>query len=69
LLVIGNKESAQSVQEEYMPFFTNGHLVIHENMGHMDVGNLEAEASQHMEKMFFLKGIVDISKFQKTEVR
>jgi len=69
LLVYGSKESAQSVIEEYMPFFKNGHIVFHENMGHMDVGALQAEASQHMEKMFFLKGIVDISKFQNTEVR
>ncbi len=69
LLVYGSKESAESVQKEYLPFFKNGHIVFHENMGHMDVGALEAEASQHMEKMFFLTGVVDISKFIKSEMR
>lgn len=69
LLVYGSKESAQSIQDDYLPFFKNGHIVFHENMGHMDVGAMEAEASQYMEKMFFLKGIVDISKFKNTEMR
>jgi hypothetical protein len=67
LLVYGSKESAENPKEEYLPLFTNGHIVIHENMGHMDVGALQPEAGRHMEKMFFLKGIVDASKFQKME--
>lgn len=69
LLVYGSKESEKSILEDYLPFFKNGHAVFHENMGHMDVGVLEAEASQYMEKMFFLKGIVDISKFRNSVMR
>ena len=66
LLVYGSKGSAEYV-DKYLPFFTNGEAVIHENMGHMDVGALQPEASWHLEKMFFLEGIVDTSKFQQTE--
>ena len=69
LLVYGSRESAEGVQKDIMPYFKNGRLVNHEDLGHMDVGATEAEATQHMEKMFFLKGIVDISKFRNSRVR
>ena len=67
LLVYGSKESAEYIDDIYLPLFKNGEIVIHENMGHMDVGALQPEASWHLEKMFFLEGIVDTSKFQQTE--
>ena len=69
LLVYGSKESAKGIIEDYLPFFKNGHIVYFDNLGHMDVGALEPGASQYMEKMFFLKGIVDISKFKKADMR
>jgi len=69
LLVYGSKAGAQWIQKDYLPLFKNAHLVTHEDVGHMDVGAIEAEASQHMEKMFFLKGMVDISRFRRSTVR
>ncbi len=69
LLIVGKKEMIPDAQKKFMPYFKKGHLVAHENQGHMDLGNLEYEATQHLEKMFFLKGIVDISKFKDSEVR
>jgi pimeloyl-CoA synthetase len=56
-------------EKKYMPYFKKGHLVAHENMGHMDLVNLEYNATQHMEKIFFLNGNIDISKFIEAEVR
>ncbi len=41
--------------------------MIHDNMGHMDVTALQPEAARHLEKMFFLKGAVDTSLFEKRE--
>ncbi|MBG0860429.1 MAG: alpha/beta fold hydrolase [Bacteroidales bacterium] len=67
LLVYGTKESAESVKRDYLPFFKNGHIVNYENLGHQDVGALQPEASRQLEKMFFLNGSVDTSKFIKTE--
>jgi pimeloyl-ACP methyl ester carboxylesterase len=67
LLVYGTKESAENVKKDYLPFFKNGHIVNYENLGHQDVGALQPEASRQLEKMFFLKGIVDTSKFIKIE--
>jgi pimeloyl-ACP methyl ester carboxylesterase len=67
LLVYGTKESAENIKREYLPFFKNGHIVNYENMGHQDVGALQPEASQQLEKMFFLYGSVDTSKFKKTD--
>jgi len=64
LLVVGTKDMMAHVQKEYMPYFTHGHLVAHEDMGHMDLPSLQIEATRHMEKMFFLSGIIDISKFK-----
>jgi pimeloyl-ACP methyl ester carboxylesterase len=69
LLVVGSKGMAAEAEKKYMPYFKKGHLVAHENMGHMDLVSLEYNATQHMEKMFFLEGKVDISKFKKSEVR
>jgi pimeloyl-ACP methyl ester carboxylesterase len=68
LLIVGKKEMVPGVEKNQMPYFKKGHLVAHENMGHMDLGNIEFAATQHMEKMFFLTGIVDISKFKESEV-
>lgn len=69
LLVVGTKDMMASVQRDYMPYFTHGHLVAHENMGHMDLPSLQIEATRYMEKMFFLEGTVDISKFKGSETR
>ncbi|RPH93261.1 MAG: alpha/beta fold hydrolase [Calditrichaeota bacterium] len=69
LIIVGKKEMIPDVEKNQMPYFKNGHLVAHENVGHMDLGNIEFDATQHMEKMFFLKGIIDISKFKESEVR
>jgi hypothetical protein len=68
LLIVGKKEMVPDIEKNYMPYFKKGHLVAHENMGHMDLGNIEFDATQYMEKMFFLKGIVDVSKFKESEV-
>jgi len=67
LLVYGTKESAEGIKKEYLPFFKNGHIVNYENLGHQDVGALQPEASRQLEKMFFLNGSVDTSKFTKIE--
>jgi pimeloyl-ACP methyl ester carboxylesterase len=69
LLVVGTREMMAHVQREYMPYFTHGHLVAHKDLGHMDLPSLQIEATQHMEKMFFLNGTVDISKFQEPVAR
>ncbi|NOY36851.1 MAG: alpha/beta hydrolase [Chlorobi bacterium] len=69
LFIYGSKESAGTAQQEYLPNFKNGHIVIYENLGHMDVGLLQPEASRHMEKEFFNRGIVDQSKFDKETVQ
>ncbi|OFY65486.1 MAG: hypothetical protein A2V64_05825 [Bacteroidetes bacterium RBG_13_43_22] len=67
LMVYGTKESAESVKRDYLPFFENGHIVNYENLGHQDVGALQPEASRQLEKMYFLNGSVDTSRFIKTE--
>jgi hypothetical protein len=69
LMVYGNKESAKWIEKDYLPFFKNGHLVNFENLGHMDVSTAEADAYRYMEKMFFLKGVTDISKFKHAVVK
>jgi pimeloyl-ACP methyl ester carboxylesterase len=67
LLVYGSADAGRSTKEKYLPYFKNGTIVIHENMGHMDVTALQPEAARHLEKMFFLKGVVDTSLFEKRE--
>jgi len=67
LLVYGSAEAGKSPKEKYLPYFKNGNIVIHENMGHMDVTALQPEAARHLEKMFFLKGAVDTSLFERRE--
>ena len=69
LLIVGSKEMIPEAEKKYMPYFKKGHLVAHENMGHMDLVNLEYNETQHMEKIFFLNGNIDISKFIGSEVR
>lgn len=67
LLVYGSTESGKSSKQKYLPHFKRGRIVIHENMGHMDVTALQPEAARHLEKRFFLKGVVDTSMFKKRE--
>ncbi|MFC1715494.1 alpha/beta fold hydrolase [Candidatus Poribacteria bacterium] len=64
LMIYGSKEAGKGPKANQLPYFKNGQIVIHEDMGHMDVGTVQQEASRHLEKMFFLKGVVDTSKFQ-----
>jgi len=47
-----------------LPYFRKGQKFTIKDMGHMDIGDIQAEAFQHLEKEFLLKGIVDTSKFQ-----
>ena len=56
-----DKESGDSKE---LPYFRKGQIVTLRDMGHMDVGAMQAEAFHHLESMFFLKGIVDTSKFK-----
>jgi len=67
LFVYGSAETGNHPKEEYLPYFKNGNIVIHENMGHMDVTALQPEAARHLEKMFFLNGAVDTSLFKKRD--
>jgi len=60
-------ESGKSPQQKYLPYFKSGRIVIHENMGHMDVTALQPKAARHLEKMFFLEGDVDTSLFEKRD--
>jgi pimeloyl-ACP methyl ester carboxylesterase len=67
LFVYGSADAGESSKEDYLPYFKNGRIVIHDNMGHMDVTALQPEAARHLETMFFLKGAVDTSLFEKRE--
>jgi pimeloyl-ACP methyl ester carboxylesterase len=64
LLVYGSKESGEGVKERELPYFRKGQIAMLEDMGHMDVGAMQPEAFHHLDSMFFLKGIVDTSKFK-----
>ncbi len=51
--------------KELLPYLRNGRLVILKEMGHtQDVAYLQPEAFRHLAETFFLKGIVDDSKFK-----
>ncbi len=67
LFIYGSQESASQAKEEFLPKFDRGQLVVFENLGHMDIGGDQAEASQYMESRFFFSGVVDKSKFVESE--
>ncbi len=45
-------------------YFTRGQVVLLKDMGHMDVGSLQPQAANHLEKRFFLEGVADASLYQ-----
>lgn len=56
---------AAYAKNELLPYLRNGKLVILAEMGHCDdVQSLQPEAFRHLAEAFYLKGIVDDSKFR-----
>jgi len=49
---------------EQARYFRRGQVVLLKDMGHMDVGSLQPQATHHLEKRLFLEGAADASLYQ-----
>jgi pimeloyl-ACP methyl ester carboxylesterase len=64
LFVCGTLDTGtESVNETLMPLFESAKIVYLKDFGHNDVTTTQQEAATHLQKTFFLKGIVDDSRY------